>query len=464
MPVRALHDEIREANRAYLALPRHEGDARAILARKLETAFWRRATLDRLLRAGESEVAEPDGLAEAILALGLHLGGGDLDRLRRIVGGGEPYGRVLAQQGVRWPRTPEVHDLAGPDVDLKIQANRDSPWPLEKWRKITAFSEYRFEGGAIHYRGLVLWPGDVILANVNLDGNFVYSSLSDPKCVFTHSAVVTVFQEGARRFPAVVETYEKGVRAIPLSIFLNARFLAYGELYRHRGLTLAHGERLAAAAAAMVRDTRGYNCTSWSDDRAYLSCTAVGRFLLEDVGLDGVGPRSAIVHPRVRENLALVGYGHFEPFFTPVDYLLNPYFTLVGVVDNNQFDRLLARELVEQGFRRGFETRRLEPRLLPPEYLVNRFALGQIRARTALGGVISRAVGFTPRNLPKGPDAMMAGIVPAEKQFGKAVRKLLPAVATHVAREGRFSFEETMADPHLQDLRDQALRLRWLVS
>lgn len=462
MAIRALHDEILTANRAYRDFPRHDGDAWDILALKVESAYWRHRMLDRLLAAGEAG-GDKEELTEALLALNLHLNPPDLDRLRGVVGDGELYGRVAAQQGIRWPETPHLHTLAGPGLDLKIQANRASPWSREKWQKIPEFSEYAFEGDTLRYRGMELQAGDIILASVNLDGNMVYSALSDPKGVFTHSAMLVFFRQGDRRFPAVMETYEKGVRAVPLAVFLNARFLAHAEVYRHKGVGPEHADALADAAEAMARDTLGYNCASWDDDREYLSCTAVGRFLLEAVGVDGIGPRSAIAHPQVVKNLNRVGFLTLDPFFAPVDYLLNPNVRFVGVVDNNQVHRLLAREVVERRFRTEFEKVDLDPSLLPLEGRVNHFAIRQIRAQNLIGKLVGKAIGFDDRNLPKGPDHMLGSIQPVEHQFGKAVKALIPGVQRYLDGKPSFRLQELLDDPTLlADVR-KALSPRWLV-
>lgn len=460
----AIAHELAEVERAYSGLPRHVEDTHPVVARKLEAAHARHAGLGRLLEAAEARRPEPETLVEAVLSLPLPLDAGATARLRAVVGEGAHYGRLLARQGVRWPPTPEHHALAGPGRDLKIQANRASRWRLERWLAIPAFSEYAFEGEGVRFRGLEFRPGDVILANVNLDGNFIYSAYPDPKCVFPHAAVVVFFLREGRRYPAVVETYERGVRAVPLAVFLNARFLAYAELFRHRDVRPDHAGPLAEAAEAMVRDTRGYNARSWDDDRAYLSCTSVGRFLLEDVGVGGVGPRSRIAHPRVRENLLAVGYGDFDPFFAPVDYLTNPLLSFQGVVDNGQFLRLLARELVERRFRRLFEERRLVPDRLPLMNGVNRFVLRHVRGRSALAPLVTLASGWTARNLPKAPDALLAGITPAEHQLGAAVRSIVPALGDRLGGVARFDLEEFLADRWTERLLDGAVRLPWLVD
>jgi hypothetical protein len=464
MDLHAIRDEIGRAARAYADLPRHVEDTRPVVARKLEAAFRRRVLLQRLLSAAEAERAGPDRLLAPLLSLGLPLDDASLARVRALVGDGADYGQVLARQGVRWPAAPEHHALAGPGLDLRIEANRDSPWRLEKWMAIPEFGEYAFRGDAVDFRGVEIRPGDVILANVNLDGNFVYSAFPDPKCVFTHSAVVVFFFRDGRRYPAVVETYERGVRAVPLSVFLNARFTAYAEVYRHRDVGPEHAPGLAEAAAAMVRDTRGYNARSWDDDRSYLSCTSVGRFLLEDVGVGGIVPRSRITHPRILENLASVGYTGLDPFFAPVDYLTNPLFSFQGVVDNGQFFRLLARELAERRFRELFEQRRLDTRGLPFTYGVNRIILRKLRSGSALAPLVTPLTGWTRANLPKGPDAMLAGITPAEHELGKAVRALVPLLERRLAGQERFDLEEPLADAWVREQLERVLRPRWLVD
>ena len=462
MFIPSLLDEIRAANRSYADLPRHDGDARAMLARKLEMSYWRRMTVGRILDAAEKGGEDREGVAEAILGVNLHLGPSELARLQAVLGDDDLFGRVAARQGIRHPASPQYHAEAGPAMDLKIQANRDSPWSWQKWTAIPAFSEYAFHGDMVSFRGLELQAGDVILANVNLDGNMVYSALSDPKGVYTHSAVLVFLRDGERRFPAVVETYEKGVRAVPLAVFLNARFLAAAEVYRHRDVGPEHSGAFSEAAEAMIRDTRGYNCASWDDDRTYLSCTSVGRFLLEDVGVDGVEPRSAISHPQIRRNLQRVGYQDLDPFFAPVDYLLNPRFGFVGAIDNHQFARLTARELVEHRFRTAFEKVELDPSLLPFMQRVNHFALTQMRRQSPIGKVIGVATGFTDVNLPKGPDSMIAGIQPAEHQLARAVTRMIPEVEAYVARRGDFRFREILEDGEIREKLVRYLSPRWL--
>lgn len=461
-----LGDHIRAVNAAYLGLPRAAGDARVLLNAKLAASHWRAQTLERLLSSAEQDAArgrvDGEALAHNLSELGLHLDAAQRQRLAKLLPDRSRFGAVLARQGMRDPATPEHHLDAGPDIDLKIEVNRRSAWPFAKWRQMNAFAEYRFDGERVCYRGLQLQPGDVILANVNLDGNSVYTSLSEPKGYCPHAAVFAVLSADGKRYPAVVETYEKGLRAVPLNVFLNARYVAYAEVYRHRELGPDHGQQIGQAAADAIEQARGYNFYTCDPDPHYVSCTSLAQVVYQRLGLPRIQSVSRIGHDGIQTNLKRLGYEAFDPFFAPVDFLLNPDFRCVGWIDNNQFPRLLARELVEVGFRRMFERGQLDTRKMPLAHHINLWGIGHMRRRTALGRVISKFMGFDHLSLPRGPDPMLAIIAPVEADLGRSVRRLLPTVTAYLDGRETFDLDTMLRDPEIDGAIDREVRLRWL--
>lgn len=462
-----LGDHIRAGNDAYLNLPRPRGDARAILGAKLAASHWRQRVLAKLLNTAEAQSAagslEVDRLVDNLIALNLYLDQSQRKRLEALLPDrSSTLGRVLAHQGLRLPDAPEHHQLAGPDVDLKIEVNRSSAWPFAKWQTMPAFAEYQFEGELVRYRGLTLQPGDVLLANVNLDGNSVYTSLSEPKGYCPHAAVFAILEAGGKRFPAVVETYEKGLRAVPLNVFLNARYVAYAEVYRHQALRPEHGAQVGAAAHDAIAQARGYNFYTCDPDPEYVSCTSLAQVVYQRLGLPRIASVSSIGHPGIQENLRRLGYHEFDPFFAPVDFLLNPDFRCVGWVDNNQFPRLLARELVEVGFRRLLERGQLDTRRMPLAHHINHWGIRHMRRRTPLGRIISKVMGFNHLSLPRGPDPMLAIITPVEADLGRAVRRLVPLVDRYLDGRETFVLDTMLADPEVQAAIDTTVNLRWL--
>lgn len=454
---------IRDRNQRYLGLQRHDGEAAAILQWKLSALRWRADVLSRLLApAAARPPVAGEALADSLAALRLYLHEPQQARLAELLPDRDLFARVMAGQGIRVADAPCHHQVAGPGIDLDIPVNRGSVWPFSRWKEIAAFSEYEYRGDGVLFRGVLFRPGDVILANVNLDGNMIYSALSDPKGYCSHSAVFAVLTDDGRRFPSVIETYEKGLRAVPLNVFMGPRYMAYAEVYRHRELTPAQCTAINGVAQTALTEVAGYNFYTVDDDPLYISCTAVVQLLFQAVGLAPIPSRSVIADEVIQRNLRALGYERYEPFFAPVDYLLSPDLTCVGWIDNNQLERLVARELVEARLRVLFASRRLDCRRFPLVHYVNLWGIGHMRRRTPIGRLVSRITGFDHVSLPKGPDRMVAAIEPVEAQLGCAVRRTLPFVRDYLAANEHIDLGAVHKDPQAQAVLERNLRLRWL--
>ena len=457
----ACSEWVSEVNEAYARLHRPLHDARDIVDLKLGLCFWRSSLLDRLLtRPPDWMAAQPETAQRVLRALNVPL----LTRQRQLASGllGEPLlAELMAMQGVATPGYPQWDRAAGPGVELDIVANRGSSWPYEKWRKNERFGRYDFDDEGVRYRGISFRPGDVLLANVNVDGNGVYTALSEPKGFSSHSGFFAILEHDGRRIPVVVETYEKGVRPVPLSIFLGASFCSYVEVYRHTDYTPGHAADLNRSAVEIIQRVRAYNFDSEDLDPHYLSCTAVGRVMHAAAGLRPAKRVSELGHPMVRSNLSKVGYTFFD-YFGPVDFLLNDCFRCIGFVDNNQLDRLLARELVDREFRKRFCEIELQPHRFPFPYALNLWGIGQMRKRSLLGKLISLIEGFDADTLPRGPDPLMAVILLAEKQIGKSIRRTRTAIAAALAGLDYLDVTEFSSDERVQAALEQHLLLPWL--
>jgi len=440
----------------YHSLPRAGGDAWAILEGKLATALTRQRALTERLA-----LADDEGLLEDLLAVGLKLTDPQKKAAKARLGA-DDYAALLAAQGERVPKGSAFDRRAGPAIDLKIKVNRDSPWPFERWRMTPEFADYEIDGERVFYRGLWLQPGDLLLPNVNLDGNFIYSALSDPKGFCPHSAIFALLEHEGRRFPAVVETYEKGLRAVPLCVFLNDRYISYAEIYRHRELSDGAPAEASRVAHDALADARGYNFNTTDPDPNYLCCTSQARQFYQRLGLTDLEAVGRIVQPGVRANFEAMKYPHLDAFFTPIDFIRSDRFTFVGSVDNQQPERLITRELIERRFRERFAAGALNWDRVPLMVKGMHYGIKQMRKETALGRLISKVMGFTPENLPKGPDRVLAIVEPLEAELGRAVRRLTPEVRLRLQRGDAFALRAWLEDPALRTRVDQLLPLRWL--
>lgn len=451
---RRIHDD-------YRCLDRPRVGADEILELKFASSYWRYTLLSRLCQAPPSSfAADHNTLTGIVDALNSRIPDAALARLSPHLSR-ETHDYLLARQGMTPHGGARYQTLAGPGVTLRIQANRSSAWPFRRWKRNPAFGNYEFQGDGVNFRGLHFRPGDVLLANVNIDGNGVYTTLSDPTRFSSHAAVFAILTDGDRRYPAVIETYEKGVRAVPLNVFLGPGFCAYVEVYRHQHLDELHTRAVNASALDMLTRVQGYNFDSKSDDRDYVSCCSVGRLLHIDAGLEPAAWKSRIQHPQIQANLERLGYTYFD-FFAPVDYVLDPNFRCIGWVDNHQFDNLLARELVEGYFRELFMNRRLNLDRFPWMGRVNRWGIGHIRRQSPLGKAIGLVEGFDHRSLPRGPDALMAVIVLAEAQLGRCIRRTKRWLAGLDYPSEYFSLREFSAQPRVRAHLAATVKLPWL--
>jgi len=454
-------DWIEDINRAYLILHRPGLNAQDIVDLKLSMIFWRSRLLDRLLNQPPAWMkTEQETVLRVLTALNVCLSEAQQALAEYLL---DPplIARLMASQGHATVGFPELEQQSGPGVDLNIVANRGSSTPYEKWREDDLFTRYEVEEEGVRYRGVSFRPGDVLLANVNLDGNGVYTSLGEPRSFSSHTAFFAMLEYEGKRFPVVIETYEKGVRPVPLSIFLGPKFCSYLEIYRHRDYISACASKINRAAAEFIQSVRGYNFDSEDTDPTYMACCTVGRFMHNAAGLEPAKTISRLSHPRVQSNLAKVGLTQFE-YFGPVDFLLNDCFACTGVVDNNQIERLLARELIDREFRHRFINSDLHPAKIPFPFGLNRWGIGQMRKQSLIGKLVCLFEGFTVENLPRGPDDLLAVILIAEKQVGKSIVQTRKVVMEVIADYAFLDMENFVAEQRILDALEQNFRVSWL--
>ena len=136
-PVEAL-DRILEIVEAYPPIQGPHAGADEVLRRKLAHAFWRRRIIPGLVEAIPAASRSQRGdLVKALGALSTRIPKPLLDSLADSVDPGA-YAKLLASQGVRAKGAGTGAPAAGPQLEIKISANRSSSWSFEKWSQIEA--------------------------------------------------------------------------------------------------------------------------------------------------------------------------------------------------------------------------------------------------------------------------------------------------------------------------------------
>jgi hypothetical protein len=327
------------------------------------------------------------------------------------------------------------------------------------WRRRPEFAQsaYQESGGAVMYRGVRLEPGDVFLANLASDSDGIYTTLAEGRRSFSHVAVYVPLEVEGKKFPAVIEIHDEGVRAVPLRFFLSDKFVSYAEVYRYRRMPPAARARLGAEALKMIQEVHGFDFYMNESQSVYLTCALTASQLFRRAGLETVAEGSRY-DPQKLANIHFLGAdsGLGRKLLFPDDFSRSPKLRLVGYVDNDRFLQKMARDLVRDRVQELFVTERLDEKRFPWDFRVYRFAVSSIQNRSWTAPLFLKVLGFRADNFPSGPAMFLALAKPAFERVEESSRTLAKALATNEAklRDAR-SWEALEADP---DVRAMVLR------
>jgi len=459
---------VREIQADFRNLPRTEIPMNELVCLKFQMQHWKQRVLDYILEQLSASGLEPQNqrLIFALLAI-LELKP-NKEQLKLLAGwvteqkspelkeSAAFYFAQIAEHA--WVRKfsskneKSLQRLAGPKLQLPIYANAPSRCRFEKWSRKEEFQCYQFEEEGVRYRGLGFLPGDVLLTNVNRDGNGVYTAVVEPRAYAYHLGVFAMISEGGRTFPVVIETYKLGVRAVPLSCFLSEKFSSYIEIYRLKARPEGYSTKFNEWAERIPRETRGYNFDTEDPDRSFLACTTIGTLGSQQAGGPIIASKSRYFSdPTTRANLAKLDVD-LSGFLSLSDFVNDPALKYIGVIDNNHFDRNIARELCERQFGEFFRTKELKLHKLPIMFWLNWFGVKQLRAGTFLGKLIGLPYGLTQSNLPKGPEKVLAIIEIYEHQLARSVKRICSSLSELWDRAELLNMDSLMQAPEIKDI------------
>ncbi|OFZ20443.1 MAG: hypothetical protein A2X94_10530 [Bdellovibrionales bacterium GWB1_55_8] len=475
--VEVFHDEVREIQQEFRNLPRTLSETERLISLKFQMQHWRRKALDLTLEflmkttdtSGQVRYAiqtlQELALKPSPQVLARWLEKVSNSRNKELI---ELTANYLATIGEpELLRQLYLYDdsnpaaallcLAGPRRKLPILANAPSRCSFKTWSADPEFSNYAIDDQGTHYRGLVFRPGDILVANVDRDGNGVYTALQAPRSYGFHLGFFAVLNVNGRPIPSVLESYKLGVRAVPLSTFLAPRFSSYVEVCRLRDLPKHMQEKINLRAARMPMEVKGYNFDTEDPDRSFLACTAVANRLFELAGIQPIATKSRYSDdPQVRKNMDFFDFGA-DAFLSLTDFIVDPRLQIIGAVDNGHFHRNIARDLCERRFFEIFRRGDIDAGALPWMYSLNRFGVRQMRSGSMLGRLIGLPYMLTPDNLPRGPEKVLAIIEIYEHLVEVAVRRVDRKIQTLWDNTQLVDIDQLASDPAVVDLLEEAL-------
>lgn len=312
-------------------------------------------------------------------------------------------------QSKRWDNVLDSLSEGKRDFGMKVY---DKGLCLEKWenQKEFALESYGCLGSDFYYRGVRLECGDLFLTNQANDSDGLFSTFVQGHINFSHVALFTLLKRRGRCLPAVIEMNEYGVRAIPLKAFLSDRFNSYVEVFRLKErLSEEAKAKIALASFDIIRENHGFDIFHDTDQSHYLNCSRTVSEIYRRAGLQGLSPLSRYCE-KTQVNLRTMGIRNSlgKLLHMPDDVGRDPRFQLVGVVDNGNFDDMMARGLMRERIQELWRTEILDPKSFPLDYKLNKFVIQSIQEKNWFAPLLLRLIGLNEGNFPSGPNLFLA--------------------------------------------------------
>ncbi len=317
--------------------------------------------------------------------------------------------RYLATLG---DKTGLMTEAVGPTRTLPIAPVFGSAWPYERWAVGGDFAleKYDYEGdGVVNFRGIPFRSGDLVAIDQNVasgDGNFT-SLLEEPRLA-SHTGLFVILERGGRRYPSVLDVHEKGLRAVPLSIYVHPNFANHIEVLRPKVVPPGWTELIETASARFLGEPHAYDLWTLEEDPRYVTCTVAPLHLYRQTGASVPIHRGTVSRGLLKENLELLGF-KADKFLVATDYLRDPGFSWVGMFSAMRIEQTVINDIFSSHMGYTLRRKKFDPSKFPWMYHVNRWALRQMGSSwNPIGWAFRSAFGFTSENFPTGPANMIA--------------------------------------------------------
>ncbi|MBX9769582.1 MAG: hypothetical protein K2X47_20060 [Bdellovibrionales bacterium] len=439
-----------EMKSAYRNLSRFRISRRELLEYKFLMQGWRCAIKTFVMdRFWELSPAERSVAFRILADLDLYIPRSQLKQMVSAAVGG-PYSNSL-RRALNLLSAAQGYLDFGPQKTLDIPPVDPSRWPFEKWSKFSEFADYQIRGHEVTYRGICYRPGDLLVNNLNSDSNGIFTAANHPESFAGHLGIFVLLKSQGKTFPSVIEVYQNGVRAIPLSQFLHPDFTSYVEVYRLKEIRAHHFPAIHQVAVRLLQSVLGYSFFTETHHEHFSNCTGILSQMLEEIGLAPVTNRSSYSHRRVQTNLARLGF-HCKTVLTPLDVAVDPRFEFLGVVDNGHFKREAARLVAIRTLIDHYLEWDLDLAKMPLSFRIYRWAIGHIRKRSLLGRQVLRIYRFRPENFPLGPDLLIAIVELSDRFVKHTVRRTHVRLGSYFSAVRPFRIFDFVGSPEVQTL------------
>ncbi len=328
---------------------------------------------------------------------------------------------------------------------------------LETWSQREEFARegYPSREGRLVYRGIEYEPGDLLLTNQASDSDGLFSTLLEEQINFSHVALFAILPYRGREYPAVIEMNEYGVRAVPLKAFLSKRFNTYVEVFRKRDPWASGAPgRLAAVALEMIDENHAFDIHMDPEQNYYLNCARTVAEIYRRAG-DLLIEGQSRYSDRTLPNLQILGIEKSAGMrlLMPDDFIRDPRFGIVGVVENRCFLDLFCRALTRERIQEIWRTEILDPANFPLRYRLNALVVRAIQNATWYSSLCVWLTGLPRAQFPSGPEVFLSLAPIGNQRMEATAQRLRQDLQPELARILAMpSWKALQADPRVRTM------------
>ena len=342
----------------------------------------------------------------------------------------------------------------GPSTLLDITPVHRSEWIFDKWKNDKNLTRYEFTQDGVLFRGIELRSGDLILTDFSINEGSLFSSINGAEALLSHLAMVVILEEKTGKLPVVIDMFGFGLRAIPLNVFLSPGFSSYSEIYRLKNPPENLHEKLGQVVSEMLAGKKGkfvYDMTWTSCDPKALTCAKLGNYVYKEVGVAPVEAHG-VIYPSIIKNLKPFGL-NFSEFLSPGDYVRDPRFSYIGVIDNGFVLKDIAKQVSAYHMAEFLGSNQVCFKNLPKEYLENREGIAKSQDPSWLVSIYMHYKGFSGMvTIPQGSPDFLAFIPIFSKAFGRSVVEIENQIQTPMGAPNLFSIHDYQERDEIQAL------------
>jgi hypothetical protein len=334
---------------------------------------------------------------------------------------------------------------------LSIPPFQSSRWDFKKWRENSRIRSLSKGDTHLRYKNLVLQPGDLFLASPHLESAGLFTIFSEPESFSAHLAVYCHLNYQDKYFPALIEVYEKGVRAVPLDTFLAPHFSNHCEILRFNDVTNEHLEVINENALKTLSKGKGYSFNTDDRDEHYFTCTRLVKEIFSTLPINVEVKRSEFSCPKKTRNLHLIDFT-FKDILEPCDFLDSNVTSYVGRVDNEEFLHDLLCYISVHQYVEIFKEYDLNPYLEKKSFRTINFCSNQIANQNVLGLIFSKVFGYSFDNFPRGPLKLLSYYYFTEPRIIKFSKQIKNELFSMIERDEYFNLFEFLESKEFIEL------------